>query len=410
MATLLVGPSHAKQPVKRHSIWRPGKLLPRIVAAMAILTAASGLLPLTWFPFSDYEIARQVRNTTGPFMPNLRLQVPHFVGSGALAGNLTPTETFPHRTFTTDSLGFRYTPTVKPGGPGVVVLRGFSFTWGAGLSDEQTFPAELARQLGENVYDAARFHEDQESPEDFDRLMRQLGAAPKTTVYVHLEPNAHVFSWYADRKVDRAGKAILGPGAYNQVMWLGRFTYDFASTWMHLSPFVLEAVRVKKAMQNDWFLPNPYRKYATIFNLPDGRRMVVRTGDVDRALSSPDEATVKDRAAYIAWWIESLSHRGISAAVLLVPDSITVYGPELGLKLPADPYLNRLERELHARGIAVVNGLAPMRANAPADLASGRLAYFREDQHWNFLGVQRLARATAEELKARQADRSFAVR
>jgi hypothetical protein len=80
---------------------------------------------------------------------------------------------------------------------------------------------------------------------------------------------------------------------------------------------------------------------------------------------------------------------------VLVPEKMSVYGPALGLQLPEDPYLNRLERELQRRGLRVANMLPPLRADAPQDIASGKLSYFREDQHWNPQGVSRIAAKVA---------------
>jgi hypothetical protein len=94
---------------------------------------------------------------------------------GDAQGNLPSTENTRPRTFTTDALGFRWTPQVSPSDPPqVIVFRGFSFVWGGGLSDDETLPAVLARELNVNVYNGARFLEDVEQPADFDRLMTKL--------------------------------------------------------------------------------------------------------------------------------------------------------------------------------------------------------------------------------------------
>jgi hypothetical protein len=167
------------------------------------------------------------------------------------------------------------------------------------------------------------------------------------------------------------------------------------STWLHTSPAILLAAHAKRAVENDNLLTNGYRKNVVSFPLPDGKRMLVTKGDLERDVSDPDDKTVRERAEYVAWWSEHLARRGTRMIVLLVPEKIAVYGPALGVKLPQDHYLTRFERELAARGIRVVNGLPLLRATAESDLASGQLAYLREDMHWTALGVQRLARATA---------------
>lgn len=382
------------------SYWTVGRLMPRVTVVVAALIVLSGLLPLEWFPFADYEIARQVLQPDAPFMPGLNLHKEYFAGSEVLAGNLPQTEFLPLRTFTTDSAGFRGTPKVEPDEPpALVVFRGFSFTWGASLSDQQTFPAALSRQLGVNAYDAARFHDDEEVPEDFDRLVGRLPSRPKLAVYVHLEPNAHVRSWHDDSPLDRAGRAVLGRDTYEWIDRTTSYARHATSTWLHLSPAILMAVNAKKALENDRILTNRYRKNVVTFTLPDGRRMLVTKGDLERDITAPDEATVRERAEYIAWWNQHLANSGTRMLVLLVPEKISIYGPSLGVKFPPDPYLDRLQRELSARGVRTVNGLPLLLSTAASDLAYGNLAYWREDQHWTVLGVERLAAATAEVIR-----------
>jgi hypothetical protein len=377
--------------------FRVGRLIPGTVLAIAALIVLSGFLPLRWFRFQDYEIARQVLQWDAPFIPNLRMRSTFFEGSEAVAGNLEPGERLGWRNFTTDRFGFRVTPPVHGGAtPELVVFRGFSFVFGVGLGDEDTFPSALARQVGVNAYNAARFHDDPEAPEDFDRLMDKIGARPKTVVYVHLEPNAHVLSPASGRQDPR--RRLL------------RFAKEFPLTWVRLSPLILNAVEAKKSVENDLILHNRYRDNVRSFALPDGRPILVRKGDLERAQTSFDDSLVAGRSAYIAWWNARIVERGARMIVLLVPDKISVYGPSLGVPLPADPYLDRMERDLAARGVPVVNGLPVLRSTAAADVASGQLSYFREDQHWNERGVERLARATAEAIAASPAIESSGIR
>jgi hypothetical protein len=366
---------------------RIGRVIPALTAAVAALILFSGLLPLRWFRFQDYEMARQVLQWDAPFIPNLRLRTSFYEGDEAQAGNLRPTESLGWRTFSTDRLGFRFTPPMRPGEPpAVVVFRGFSFVFGVALGDEQTFPAALSRQLGVNAYNAARFHEDPETPQDFDRLMSRIGAHPKTVVYVHLEPNAHVLT-----------PAAVRPDMRRRLL---RFAKEFPMTWIRLSPAILGAIEEKKALENDLILHNRYRDHVRAFDLPAGGRMLVRKGDLERVETRLDDSVVADRSAYIAWWGERLAERGARMVVLLVPEKMTLYGPALGVTLPADRYLDRMESNLTARGVSVVNGLTVLRATADEDLATGRLAFLREDHHWNAEGVERLARATAQAIGA----------
>jgi hypothetical protein len=371
-----------------------GRLVPALLAAILALVVLSGFLPLRWFPFQDYEMARQVLQWDAPFIPNLHMRTSYFEGGEAQAGNLPSTEPLGLRTFSTDRFGFRYCPPVAPGQPTrLVVFRGFSFIFGVGLGDEQTFPAALARHTGRNAYNAARFHEDPETPEDFDDLMAKTGVSPETVVYVHLEPNDFVLSPATEHRNERR-RAV-------------RFAKEFPLNWVRLSPVILTAMETKKAVENDVILHNRYRENVRSFPLPGGARMLVRAGDLERVQTEFPDSVVADRSDYIAWWNRRIVERGARMVVLLVPEKMSVYGPSLGVKLPADPLLNRMERNLAARGVRVVNGLPLLRATAAADLSTGKLAYLREDEHWNADGVERLAKAVADAIRRDEVSRAI---
>jgi len=202
---------------------------------------------------------------------------------------------------------------------------------------------------------------------------------------VHLEPNANVLT-AANQRYDFR----------RRLLW---FAKEWPLQWIRVSPVIAGAVKAKKALENDVILHNRYRENVVSFTMPNGQPILVRKGALERAETDFDEAVVAERSDYIAWWAEKMSERGIQMIVLLVPDKMQVYGPSLGVKMPPDPFLDRMARNLEARGLRVVNGLTVLRASAAADLASGRLAYRREDEHWNPTGVERLAKATAKALK-----------
>jgi hypothetical protein len=363
-----------------------GRVIPALLAMGASFIVFSGCLPLSWIHLLDYEAARRILQWDAPFMPNQRLVTNYHLGEEAFEGNYPSTELLPLRNFTTDRFGFRYTPPVEPGAPAeLIVFRGDSFTFGAGLGDEQTLPSLLERRLGVNAYNSARFG-DPETPEDFDELMTKIGARPKTVVYVELEG---------------VGDTVLSPATMHrsQTRRLLRFLKELPMTWLRISPAFHFAGFAKRAVENDLILGNRYHDIVTSFQLPDGHPMLAVNLWMSKNLAPPDESVIDERSAYIAWWDEHMRRIGARMFVLLVPDKISVYGPALGLAMPADPFLNRMERNLAARGVRVVNLLAPFRANVPAELASGRLSYLREDPHWTALGVERAADAVARAIR-----------
>jgi hypothetical protein len=381
------------------SFWSVGRVVPWVAAAIATLTVASGLLPLRWFGFEDFHIARQRPPLDAPFIPNLGLHSASYMGGEALAANLRSRENRRPRTFTTDALGFRWTPEVRSGEPpSVVVIRGASFVWGGSLSDEETLPAELARQLGVNVYNGARFIDDEERPEDFDRLMSKLAIRPRHTVFVQLEQDGDVLSAYADSRLDRIGKSIAG-SAYETLAPLAANAERSALTWMRLSPVIQLSVRARKAIQNGKILPNPYSRNASAYWTPGGARILFERASLERAETVLEDSVIRDRAAFIELWHHHMLRAGSRMIVLLLPDKVSVYGPETGIKAKNARYLDRLEKELTARGVRVVNGLTILRPYAGADLALDRLSFWRDDLHWTPLGVQRVASATAQILR-----------
>ncbi len=388
-------------PKQRPRAWRSvGWIAPRCLALWVLLDIALRFVPMTWFPLRDFQIARRWFPQHAPFIPGQHIRSSYFEGDEALVGNYPRTETRSPTTFTTDSVGFRYTPAAMPGAPPeILVFRGFSFTWGAGLSDEEVLPVALSRQLGVNVYDAARFHEDPELPEDMDRLLARLGARPRVAVYVHLEPNGHTLDWLRPTAIDRLGARVLGD-RFAPLKRSADHALLVTLTWMRVSPLNVLSVRLYKSLSNDRLLPNVYRDNVVRFALPDGRPMLTRRGDLERVESVIPDDEVRRRAEYIAWWRERLAERGIAMVVLLVPEKMSVYGPLVGRPAHPAPLLDRLDRQLRARGLTVVNGLAVLAREAPAELAAGRLFYFREDHHWNALGVERLSRAVADAFRA----------
>jgi hypothetical protein len=357
------------------------------------------LLPPGLFDMIDAQIARQWHPIDAPFTANRRFHSSTYVGDETIVGNLKPTETGPLRTFRTDSLGFRYTPEVRPGEPpDVIAFRGFSYTWGALIDDRETFPAVLARELGVNVYNAASFHEDPERPEDVRRLLKKLGARPSVAVYVHLEPNGHERRWDASSRTSRLGEAVLGrryKGIALRADWLRRTLRE----WLEMSPLTAMAKRASRAVHDGRILTNPRANDVVSFPLPDGTRLLNRTGDFRRVMNPPDARAVVARAEYIEDWCKALGEDGIATVVVLVPEKMSVYGSALGLRLPEDPYLNRLERELRRRGLRTSNMLPLLRGSAPHDIATRKLAYFREDQHWNAVGISRIAAEVASVIR-----------
>jgi hypothetical protein len=370
------------------------------MVAWGAVDLALRLLPTTWFHIPDAEVARRWHSPEAPFLPNVTVRSTDYRGDESRAGNIPPLETRGPRTFSTDSLGFRFTPPVHPGRPPeIVVLRGFSYAWGSQLDDHETFSAVLAKQLGVNVYCGARLQEDRETPSDVASLFRRIGAEAPVALYLHLEElGANRLSAPAPRAVDRIG-TMLGGARYESVMAGIQWARFAIPTWFSVSPLDSMVIPAVKSIKDDRILGNPYREKLVSFPLPDGGRLLHRAEELKRVQNPPGADAVVAQAAYIEKWALGLARIGARPLAVLVPEKMSVYGPALGVVNPDNAYLNNLERELLKRGVETVNLLPTLRAGAQRDLETGRLAFYREDHHWSPDGVSRMAALTAAEIR-----------
>jgi hypothetical protein len=361
------------------------------------------LLPIDWLGINPVQVATRKPGRYSPFIPNLELSHAGLPGELALMANLPPSEVRSPIRFTTDGLGFRATPgpTGKP--VEILVFEGDSFTFGAALSDDETLPAALARELGVRVYNGGRFFTDPERLVELDWLLDRLGNRPRTMLYVLMETvDLSAAADYDRGRVDQAGRRLLGASTYFQVKDDLRYANRFLKLWTQISPLGIVSQRTFKRLANDSIRPNSYKEHVEERRFPDGRRFLLEQRYLDRHLNPPDERTTRNTADYLASFRDQVRARGLDFWVLLVPEALSVYEPWL---LRADEkaagrpaYLDQLERQLLVRGLNVINGLAVLRPLAAEDVAAGNLSYFREDLHWTPLGVNRIAGAAASAL------------
>lgn len=393
-------------PGRPPSRWSVGTLIPLTIVAWAALDLGLRFVPMGWLNLYPYQIATRHPGRYSPFGPNLRLRQERPIGELALMANLAPTETRGPIRFTTDALGFRATPSAPPGkNVRILLMEGDSFTFGAGLSDDETFPELLSRGLNASAYNAGRFYTDPERLTELDWLLARLPRGPLTVVYVLLEP----FDLDLDRRydggaIDRLGARTLG-AAYFEAKDELRYLRRWWQLWWGVSPLKILATRAWKTLCDDRILPNEYRKNVEERRLPDGRRFLLEHKNVERYLKPPDPGAVRKTAAYLAWLRDEVRARDADFWVLLVPEGVSVYGPWLlGKELPQVaeglPYFDYLERELSRRRLKVVNGLAVLRKSAAREIETGELSYYREDHHWNPNGVRKISEALAGALRA----------
>jgi len=398
------GPAAGRPRAVRISHW----LVPALLL-WAAADVAGRFAPVGWLHVLPEHEATRRPGRYHPFIPDLTVRTDPWVGETALTGNLAPTETRTPVTFGTDALGFRRTPGVPPdGGADLILYGGSSFAYGGGLSDDETLPAVLTRDAGVRVYNGGHFWWDPLTLESLDWLTGRLKSPRSAVVMIYwedadLEPQSlHPKA----RRVDRLVEKVVGRGRFGSLRDDLEYARRYAKAVWSISPVEVLSIRLYKALSNDRILPNRYRSAVEARTLPGGERMLFLEEEVARVLRPPGDDAVTRLGDYYAECARHLAAQDRGLFVVLVPNRYTLYGPALdGTRAaPADPYIDRVDRELRRRGVAALNGLAVLRPDAAGDLASGRLSFYREDHHWSPLGVERIARAFTRLLGRRPTD------
>ena len=97
-----------------------------------------------------------------------------------------------------------------------------------------------------------------------------------------------------------------------------------------------------------------------------------------------------------------MARRNLQLVVLLVPDKYTVYGPLLEGNpgdLGGERLLAAIAQELRKTDIPVVNLTQKFRVSAAEALSRNEYIYWRDDTHWNPLGIKLAAASLWSELK-----------
>ena len=162
-----------------------------------------------------------------------------------------------------------------------------------------------------------------------------------------------------------------------------------------MSPLEILSERALKTLADDRILPNSYAGNVVRATLPNGTSMLFL-----RAFENKFHSRREVTGDYRRWLHEEVRKERLDLLVVLVPGKYAVYRPLLMNPKPVEPetgdYLERLEHQLRAEGIAVIN-LTPVFAVAAArSLDRGEYLYWLEDIHWNARGIA-LAGATVHQ-------------
>ncbi|HYF40243.1 MAG TPA: hypothetical protein VD930_11175 [Gemmatimonadales bacterium] len=306
-----------------------------------------------------------------------------------MRGNLPSTEGRRPLRFSTDALGYRLNPELPSGAaPDVLFIGGDSFIYGANLSDEETLPAVFTRVSGLLSYNAGRPNAAPMMLYDLDWLLKHFPRVPQTAVLVHLEHHRY-------NATDRPRST---PGVWDEL----RLARRALSEWWTASPLSNATRRLFRHFADGKLLPNSYLQQVSAYSLPDRRPILFRDYETHPARVPQSGDQILATADNILAWTRALQGRGMEVYVLLLPTRFTVYGPWLvdgearARVIRAAESFNQLAAELEGRGIRTINGLGVFQETAHEDLLSGDLPFYREDNHWNSRGVERIARLLAD--------------
>lgn len=371
-----------------------GRLAPAILLAWLALDFGLRLLPVERLGVSPLTAAQRFTGRHSPFVANASMSEPADTpGENAVRANLAPTERrdAPLR-FSTNAFGYRRNPEAAPGdGADVLILGGDSFIYGASLSDEETLPAALTRASGLQAFNGGRSHLIPMNLADLDWLLQHLPRRPREAVFVHLEQH-------------RRSLPEDGPGHSDGLLDDFRYARWLASGYLDVSPLGHATRRLFRRFADGKILPNAYQRNVDAYTLPDGQAMLFRDFETLPARRPQNSAATRRTAEYIVEWVRELRARGLETHVLLLPSRFTVYAPWLredahrAGAVAAAQDLTDLEAQLNGEDIRTINGLTVFQSTAASDLEARRLPFYREDNHWNADGVERIARVLADSL------------
>jgi len=360
------------------------------MTAAAALNFALSFKSLDWLAFRTWEAAASVEcpSGIGPFEPGKVYRKEHAYGDLANIGNMADMRQYRREEFTVDRLGFRNDRPVEHQHPVGFVI-GDSFTAGAGISDDDTLPEQLTRDAGGFFYNAGAVTGDVAKAEV---VSATLELAKGTVVYELFERTAR----NGPGSLEARKRACSEPWFWASTK-AGRAAALFASDH---SPAVLLSRKFVKAVENDAWQPNPYGLEVARRKLQNGQEILFYRYDLRPPGDERKLAT--EWRSYLEDLRQRMARRNLTFVVLVVPDKYTVYGPLLQER-PGDfggeRLLGAIEQDLREAGIPVVNLTQKFRAAAAEALSRNEYIYWRDDTHWNPLGIKLAAASLWSELK-----------
>ena len=355
------------------STWREMTLL--LVSLVLAALTLEAFLPGEGAQVFYREHEKWARATS--YQPRVadRIAVPHgdltALDPGAPVSILDPR----HEEFVTDSLGFRNRADYA-GEPAVVV--GDSFVVANGSDQKDSLPEILTHELGLPAYSLGF----PSAPTDYER--RAAAFLPR------LAPGAlYAFLIFEGNDFATDVPFRVGPNLYDRKR---------ASALKNSVPFL----RYPKALFG--MSRRAERVIGRMLGLDMHESVAVHpVGPKPVGFLRPYvEAALHPHPGYAVAGDEAVLKR--MGCVFFVPDKYRVYKEfiEDGRAMPEPaPGLRALEAYYGPRGVPVMDLTPPLREAARRELGAGRYVYWRDDTHWNGLGIRAVAPAVKSCLEAR---------
>jgi hypothetical protein len=369
-----------------HTRWRLGRVLPSIIGVVFLLDIAARFMPLEWLTFRAWEALVRFRAPCGPFRANASYDEARAYGDLAAMGNLPNQRVYRHETFTTDSHGYRQNSQRQTAAKEYkILIIGDSFGVGSTVSDHETLPARLERNLTFGVYNGAGG-----LPIDLPSILslaQRLNMKNGMVLYEYIGrgplPGAHEYNL-------EIGSTQLRKSCND---WKNRMS-SWLSDFREVSPLDIIAEKLFKKLQNDYILPNVLKNQKVVYEtLKDGDSILFFRIDIAHYQSkrTPD-------ARGLIGLARELQKHNLQLVVLLVPDKYIVYAPLIKNAGPGEKdkpvYLDLVEKSLKEAQIPVINLVGFLRRKAHEYYQERQFIYWPDDTHWNAEGI----RLAAEEI------------
>jgi hypothetical protein len=368
-------------------------VLPAILAATLCADGVTRALPVGTWSFRAWEALTANNAAATPFQPLAQFDSPSSFGDLANLGNIRDMRVHRRETFTTDAFGFRNPPGLAESGTVSVLLLGDSFAAGSGVSDDLTLAGQLTTTWGHPTYSLAP-------------LMPRAVSLTAFATMLQLKPGGWVVHQQTYSYND-ANARVIEPTRHPPVTAPQRVARSFRSDIRPLRIVVNQAWR---SVQDDQWLPNPFKAAVTRARLLNGDDMLFRANETSEDGVAP--ATVQAIAGSVAY-AKGLSNEadrlGLHYLAVLVPVKTAVYqhllAPETGRGPRPPGWVVETERQLQAAGVRVLNLFEPLTRRATLAAARHQYVYWRDDTHWNAAGIATAAEAIAAVMAA-EADRA----